>query len=111
MATETVLVAMKTSFVMLQLAFSILAASVLLLLPQVAAQTSVTAAQIRIDPRDLLLNKQYAKVTITFTPTTVIPAGGYIYFDVGSFYQTSGYGYGPGVGLPTCCPAASPNFR
>ncbi len=100
--------AMKPLFSMLQLAFSILAVSVLVLLPQVAAQpqqaqTSVTATKITIDPRDLLLNKVDAKLTVTFTPTTTIPDGGYIYLAVGigsnSFYQTDPGGSSPATML------------
>lgn len=113
-----VLVAMKPFFSILQLAFSILAGSVLVLLPQVEAQapTSVTAAKITIDPRDLLNNKADAKLTVTFTPTTTIPDGGYIYLAVGygssSFYQINPGGSSPATMLScSVCPQLSATFQ
>ena len=109
-----VLAAIKTSFVMLRFAFSILAASVLVLLPQVAAQTSVTSPKITIDPRDLLLNKADAKLTVAFTPTTPIPDGGYIYLYVGSgsnsFYRIDPGGNTAATMLSCSLPQLSVTF-
>ncbi len=83
---------------MLRVALSIftLAAALLqlALLPQVAAQTSVSNQKFEIDPRDLLLNKAGAKLTVSFIPTTRLPAGGFMYLRVGSFYAYDSSSFG-----------------
>ncbi len=95
---------------MLRPAFSILAVSVLVLLPQVAAQ--VTVPKITIDPRHLLLNKAGAKITVAFTLTTALPVGGFINIIVGNqFYQMDQSGYSPATLLSCSVPQLSATFQ
>ena len=65
------------------------AALQLLLLPHVSA-TSVSAARVVIDPRDLLLNKPSVKLTLAFTPTTTLTPGGTINIEYNSGFYANG---------------------
>ena len=76
----------------MQTVVRIIAAAValqLLLLPQVSA-TSVSAARVTIDPRDLLLNKAGVKLTLAFTPTTQLSSGGTITIQYSSGFYANG---------------------